>query len=264
MQDKPITEPVIALDLRIRKNRIVSILFFITGGLILAHIGVMVMFFAFGHSNVLGLSPLFNLDREKNIPTLFQTIILASNALLLQIITLLEIKRKSSIRGYWIILTIGLILMTIDEWLQFHERLIKPVQNIIGTNNLGVFTFSWVIVGILLVLLLAFVFRKFLIKLPKQNRQQLLMAALVYLSGAIGFELVGGYIVSIIGFRTIFYFTAVLFEEGLEMCGMVLFARCLFNYLEQFYRMFSLTVSMVDEKRPQKEPPIGIKKTRVD
>jgi hypothetical protein len=232
--------------MKINTKKTVIALFAIAAFLLFAHVGVMVMYFAFGHSHVLGLSPMFNLDLEKNIPTFFQTFLLVGSAILLLFISILESKKKSPLIGYWIALTIGLTLMAGDEWFQLHEKLTKPIQNLIGPENLGVFYFSWVIIGIILILLVALVFRKFLVGMQYSSRHDFLLAAIIYLSGSIGFEMIGGYIVQLAGSASIIYHTSVLCEESLEMAGIILFVRGLLKYLHRNYQFIIMQFSVID------------------
>ncbi len=57
--------------------------------------------------------------------------------------------------------------MAFDEAFQIHERFISPFRAFLGENNLDIFYFAWVSPGIILILIPALYFLKFLIDLPK-------------------------------------------------------------------------------------------------
>ncbi|MGH8626685.1 MAG: multidrug transporter [Gammaproteobacteria bacterium] len=172
--------------------------------LVLASIGGQLTVYLTGHNHLYGLVRLFYVDAENNIPTDFSTLLLFA-ALLLAVITVLKRKQTGSSVSHWAILSFGFLFMAADEAWSFHERLIKPVGKLLGDDNLGVFYFAWVIPGIALVLVLALFFLRFLLRLPAKTRLTFLMAATLYIGGAIGVELIGGRFYELHGKRNLTY-----------------------------------------------------------
>jgi len=82
--------------------------------------------------------------------------------------------------------------MAVDEAWLIHERLIKPMQQLLGGGNSGIFDVAWVIPGIAIVLILALFFLRFLLRLPQKTGLSFLFAATVYIGGAISIELISG------------------------------------------------------------------------
>ncbi|WP_454063032.1 hypothetical protein [Candidatus Nitrospira salsa] len=204
--------------------------------LVLASIGGQLMTYLTGHNHIYGLVLLFNVDAEVNIPSSFSTFLLFFSALLLAIIAILERKQLRSHVLYWAVLSLGFLIMTMDEALSFHERLIYPIRDLIGADSFGIFYYAWVIPFIPLVLILIPFYARFLLQLPEKTRLAFFVAAALYLGGAIGVELIGGYYVELHGKHNLTYSMIVTVEESLEMGGVILFIWALLVYIADNYQ----------------------------
>lgn len=183
-----------------------------------------------GHDTLTGLAPLFYVDQEHNIPTYFSVLLLLFAALLLAVITIINNKQRNPHKTKWGILSIGFLFMAIDEAFQYHERLNIPVGNLFGDGNFGVFYFPWTIPGMALVFVLGLYFLRFLWELPARTRFIFVLAATLYIGGAIGVELIGSRHAELYGFENWAYSMIVTVEEGLEMAGLIVFIGALLNY----------------------------------
>ena len=204
--------------------------------LVLASIGGQFAKFVLGHDYLKGLVPLFYVDTEGNIPTYFSMLLILSAALLLAVITFLNGKQRTPYVSKWAILSFGFLFMAYDEAFQVHERLVSPVRTLLGDGNLGIFYFAWVIPGIALVLVLALFFLRFLLHLPATTRLRFMMAATLYIGGAIGVELIGGRYAELHGFQKFTYSMIATFEEGLEMAGLIVFIWALLKYYTENHK----------------------------
>lgn len=189
-----------------------------------------------GHEQVYGLVRLFNVDTELNLPAFFSTFILVFAALLLAVITVLEKKRMATHASHWAVLAFGFLLMAVDEAVSLHEMLVEPTRKLLGDDNLGAFYFAWVIPGIVIVLVLALYFLKFLLHLPAKTRFTFLAAAIIYLGGAIGLELIGGRYAELHGTHNLNYNMFATVEESLEMAGVIIFIRALLIYISSNFK----------------------------
>ena len=189
-----------------------------------------------GHDSIYGLVQLFYVDAEQNIPTFFSALLLLFAALLLAIITRLKRNQKATYVLHWATLALGFLLMAADEILSQHERLVEPIRKLLGGGDLGVFYFAWIIPGIELVLVLALFFLKFLLHLPAKTRLAFLIAATLYIGGAIGFELVGGRYSESHGTQNLTYSMIATTEESLEMAGVIVFIWALLVYIADHYK----------------------------
>ena len=177
----------------------------------------------------------FYVELELNAPAFFSTLLLLFASLLLAIITVLKKKQTASFVLYWSILSIGFLFMAFDEIAAVHERLIEPMRAILGEQNLGIFYFAWVVPAVVLVVCLGIFFLKFLINLPVKTRWTFLIAATLYLGGAVGLEMVEGWYSEINGRETLLYITLTTLEETLEMVGTVVFIWALLGYIANAY-----------------------------
>lgn len=194
--------------------------------LLIASIAGQVATLAFGHDHVKGFVPLFNVDAERNVPTFFSVLLLITAAFLLAVTASIE-ARKTRPYWQWALLSSGFLLMGFDEAFSFHERLIDPMKQVLGGGDLGVFSYAWVVPGLVLVLLLLLVFFRFVMQLPTPTRRRFIVAGALYIGGAIGMEMIGGWVREVHGFYSWQYSTSVTIEEGMEMAGLITFISAL-------------------------------------
>jgi hypothetical protein len=167
---------------------------------------------------------------EHNIPTYFSVLLILIAAFLLAIIAAIKREQKACHASKWVILSVGFLFMASDEVFQFHERLNIPVGTLLGDGSLGVFYFPWVIPGIVLVFVLGLYFLRFLGYLPTATSFRFLLAATLYIGGAIGIELIGSSHAELHGFENWTYSKIATLEESLEMAGLIVFIGALLNY----------------------------------
>ena len=125
--------------------------------------------------------------------------------------------------------------MAFDEAFAFHERLIDPICLLLGDRHLGVFYYGWVIPGIALVIAVALIFMRFLLRLPSGTRRSFLLAALLYLGGSLGVELIGGAYEESHGRENLRYSMIATVEESLELAGLIVFIYALLAYISASY-----------------------------
>jgi hypothetical protein len=208
--------------------------------LVFSTIGQIVKY-GFGHDRVFGLVNFVFVDKEFNLPTFFAVLIILFSAMLLAIIAAIDITRQGPYRLQWTVLSLGFLYLAFDEAFSMHERLISPIQSLFGDAELGFFYFAWVIPGIIIVIGLALYFRKFLLGLPGDTRRRFIIAAGLYLGGAIGIELIGGRYAELNPARDFTYSMIVTLEEGLEMSGIILFIWSLLKHCSDHYSEVSFT-----------------------
>lgn len=217
------------LIIPIRRSKIVKFLAGIVLVLIALHGLVLYLIFVLKRDYALGFVPLFHLDIEANIPTHFSSILLLIIAYLLFCVSRHESTAESRYSTQWSLLSLVAIGLSIDEISTIHEKTILPLR---GTFDLsGPFYYSWVILGIAGIALISILYRRMVFDLPASFRVRLLVAGLVYLSGVLGFELLGGNYASVHGTENFTYQILVAFEEILEMTGLVLMINALLIHL---------------------------------
>jgi hypothetical protein len=123
----------------------------------------------------------------------------------------------------------------VDEAWSIHERLITPVRGLLGDGPLGILYFAWVIPGIAVVFVLTLSFLGFLLRLPAKTRFSFLVAATLFIGGALGIELVGGRYAELHGVENLTYSMIATVEESLEMAGVIVFIYALLKYIADNY-----------------------------
>jgi hypothetical protein len=226
-------EPV--QPVRLNPSRICRALAVIAFVLLLADIALQLSKFLLGHDSLRGLVRLFDLDDERNVPTFFSALLMIIAASLLAIIARLSAQQKSRDASKWIILSLGFLYISYDDAFMLHEKLNAPLRALLGPD-LGFFYHTWVIPGIALVLALGLFFGRFLMNLPGATRLRFLLAATVYLVGAIGFEMIGGNYRESHGVDNLAYKLIASVEEVLEMTGLILFIHALQTFIGRSFR----------------------------
>lgn len=181
-------------------------------------------------------SLMFNVDMEGNFPAAFSALLLLFAALLLAVITVLEKNRSGADAFYWAILSGGFFFMAFDESFEFHEKLMPVTRDLLGLDGSGIFFFAWVIPGMALVVVLGVVFARFVLRLSSPTRVSFLVAAALYLGGALGVELVGGLVVEHYGLHSIAFSVVTTIEESLEMAGAIVFIWALMMHMATSYQ----------------------------
>ncbi|MCH7973247.1 MAG: hypothetical protein IH949_05085 [Bacteroidetes bacterium] len=195
---------------------------------LLSLIGQLYKYFLF-EGNDRYLVDLINVDKEKNFPTWFASLNILFCSILLFIISSVKRKTRDSFFYHWFTLSIIFLLMATDEIMQLHEQVITPIRGLLNTT--GYLYITWVIPGILFGILFLVVYLKFLIHLPRQIKVLFIMSGLIYVSGAIGFEIIGSNHIYYYGQNNISYALLTAGEEFLEMSGILLFTYTLLKYI---------------------------------
>lgn len=197
--------------------------------LALAHLAAQFSIYVLGYDNLFGLIPLFSLNAEENIPALYSSLALVFCALLLALIAWATKRSGRPYFRHWAGLSAIFLFLGMDESLSFHESSTVPLRKALDTS--GALFYAWIIpYGLFLAVLLA-VYARFLLRLPGETRRAFLLAAGLYVSGAMLFEIPGGIYDEAFGRHTPLYSAISTLEELLEMGGIVVFIRALAAYL---------------------------------
>jgi len=192
-----------------------------------------------------GLIPLFQLSAENNIPAFFSGCLFLINAALL--ILIWKAKRiNADPQTIWAFLSGLFLFLAFDELFKVHELLIDPLRETLGT--FGLLYFAWVIVYGAGVVLLSFLFFPVWWRLNKTVKLWLALSAIIYLGGALGFEMVGGaYFEAIEQKGDLIYGALYTIEESLEMAGLIMFIYALLLLLQKEFDEVTIIIS--DKKR---------------
>ncbi len=206
--------------------------------IVLASIGLDVIKHLTWDQKFLGFRVKFDLDQEANVPTFFSTMLLLFNCALFGFIAAARRRGRDAYACYWASLSLGFLFLALDEAAVLHEKLIEPLRNLFNAS--GIFYFAWVIFAIPIVLLLGLIYIRFLKYLPKSTMIGIVLGAGVYLSGTLGFELVGGWYANNYNENGPMFDVLTTIEETLEMAGLILLAYTLLSYLRDHIQELKL------------------------
>ncbi len=175
---------------------------------------------------------LFKMAMEGNIPNWFASALLLTNAILLAIIGLATPSGKGTFRRHWIALAGMFLYISIDETAQLHEMLNSPMRDAFDLG--GIFHYAWVIPASAIVAVLAVVYWPFLQALSARSRKLFVLAAMVYVGGALGTEFFVNRWVAHYGIDTM-YGTINIVQETMELSGLGIFLVALLGYLRETF-----------------------------
>ena len=141
------------------------------------------------------------------------------------------------------------MVLAADEFLGLHEILIIPdLAKWLGLP--GFLRPLWVIPGAIAVLWGIWKFGPFWQQLPTKLKRRSLVAGILYITGALGLEMVGGAYADIEGQQNLVYALLTVVEEVLEMSGMILLLRALLLDLKSWSGTFSFEAAIGNSPKP--------------
>lgn len=176
---------------------------------------------------------MFDVNIEHNIPSFYSSILILSCVPLLLYIHGCWRRREGGYAWHWLGLALIFLALSLDEAIELHGGLNGPVAKHMGA---AAPTFGWTMPAIAALAVFGAAYARFLLSLPGRTRIILAASGLLYVAGAVGFELVAGLVV--LGHLQTTpnqtYALATLcehLEELLEMAGVSLFIYGLLRYI---------------------------------
>jgi hypothetical protein len=160
----------------------------------------------------------------------------SSGQLLLAALLLLGVAAAVARRGgrhvwYWRGLVLVFGYLSLDELVGLHEKTNSVTREALDLS--GALYFGWVVVAAPIVLIFALAYLRFVLALPARTRLLVIAAGVMFVTGALGFELVGAYIWDSGGAETMTYAVTNTIEEVLEMVAIALFVYAIGAYQQQ-------------------------------
>jgi hypothetical protein len=167
-----------------------------------------------------GVIDLLDVDNEESIPTWLSSSLLLLCSVLLAAITVTANRNGERYVSHWGAMSIIFAVLSIDETLSIHTRADGVLRYLLGIG--GFFYYAWVIPGGAFVIIFALAYIRFLVHLSATMRLLIIAAGVLYVSGAVGMEMLNGSWAEIHGWTNLTYQTMVTVEEFLEMTGAIL------------------------------------------
>lgn len=138
--------------------------------------------------------------------------------------------RRSPFKWHWYFLAALFLLVSFDEFAGIHEKVSAALASRI--DNTGLMYFAWAAPAGVLSLLGLAAFVPFIRSFPLRLALLLVLSAVAFLGGAVGFEMVGGSVAEVEGIETFRYRMLTNIEEGLEITGVLIFIYVLLSFQE--------------------------------
>lgn len=203
-------------------------------------IGIVSQFyFDFDNKYYRGLILFFNFNVERNIPTLYSSFTFIIVSILLLFIASTH-KRMGSSYLPWSGLAVVFLFLSIDEIVSIHERFTVPVRGLLNTS--GFLFYAWVIPYGIALVVFVIIHLKFLMSLPKKIRILFIVSGAIFVTGAIGFEMLGGRHHDLYGDEDLIYSLLYTGEEFLEMLGIAIMIYALLLYIASQFKFLTISI----------------------
>jgi len=219
------------LTLVIPRNRLVWGLSATAGLLLVAHLLTSLNRYVFGLTffGANDLYVLFDMWDEVSIPSWYSVTLLLLASGVLTIIA--AGKRASGDRyaRHWVVLALIFLAMSIDDAADVHGHTSYTLHAMFDTG--GFLAYAWVIPAAALVALVGIAYLRFLFHLPPATRWRVVVAATVFVFGALVMESFEARYDTLHGVENMPYRLMVGVEETLENAGIILFIATMLSYL---------------------------------
>jgi hypothetical protein len=181
--------------MKISKLRVGLTLFIILTGLLMAHL--LLVLFDRQDSELLSL---FRMDFEGSLFTWFsQVVLLFIPALLTFYIGYGKQKAGAKYALHWYILGCLLVFLSIDDGAMIHEKFsriseIIGLQSVLDSINAALFSWSWWVIYLAIVIVIGYFCINWVLKLPKRTKILFALAIILMLIGQVGLEAVTSYL----------------------------------------------------------------------
>ena len=230
-------------------RRVAALLASFAAGIVAVHVVTLVLMYGFGRDNVYGLTALFDVDGENNVPSFFSFTIMMFAVGLIAFIATHQPRSIKPNRAYWAGLSLVFAFLAFDEGFELHERVGNLAASWMHASELTLY--AWLIPYAIGCLAFVIIYGRFIVQLQRQDRINILLAGFVYVAGAAGMEAIGGlYVHYYHTEQALGYDIESAIEESLEMAGIILFVHALLVYIQTHTATESALALSGKKKRP--------------
>lgn len=220
------------MEFSLNPKRVITAMLSIIAVLAVMHITQLVIFFQIGDPEIFDFVEIIDFDYEANLPSFYSSTAILFCAVLLWVIGLQERPRQMPFRYHWIGLAIIFTFLSIDEAIALHEDIGDIMEDLEWVDAKGFLYFAWVVPYGILLALFTVSYLKFVLALPRQTMILFLSAGVLFISGAVGLEIISAREADLHGTDTVYYSALYTIEELCEMIGIVIFCYALMRYIE--------------------------------
>ena len=219
------------IDISINPSRILRVLLFVIAVIVILSTAGQVMAYNMPDFPLRdGIANLFLVSREQSVGTLYSLTMWIAGALLAWAIAHAHRRGGEASWRHWAALSFLFVLLAIDEQGNLHEQSTEYIRSALNVTG-GPLWYTWVVPALAFIAAIAIAFLRFVRHLPRFTRHRMLLASLLFLAGAIGLEMLGGWYSSMHGERNPVWVALATLEETLEMVGLTVFVYALLTYI---------------------------------
>jgi hypothetical protein len=164
--------------------------------------------------------------------------------MLLGAIAFAKVRSGDRFMWHWVALTILPLGFSIDEVAKLHDPgggNFHRIRDEFGFS--GPFLYTWVIVGMVSVVVIGLVYRHFVADLPRTTRKLYLLAAALFVTGEVLVEMVSGWRFDSVGEKDLIYQTITTIEESLSMAGILVAIAGTLHYIQSTFGEIRIDLS---------------------
>lgn len=229
------------MELTINPKRTGAALFTIIAVLAALHIAQLTAYYVINDPNRFDFIELVDFDYEANLPSLYSMLAIIACSCVLFMIASGKRKTQQPYRFHWQLLAWIFLFLGLDEGASLHEDLGDIIEEFFTAS--GYLYFPWVIPYSGLAVLLALFYSRFLLHLPRPAMIRFIIAGGLFLTGAVGMEMVSAHEADINGTTTITYSVLYTIEELCEMIAIVIFLQALLEYYSREFGVLKVRFS---------------------
>jgi hypothetical protein len=175
------------------------------------------------------LTRLIALDAEGGLAAWYQSVTLLSCGVLCGLVAAARHRARVDYVRHWAWLAAIFAYLAMDEASALHEQTIEPLRDALHTSDF--LYYAWIVPALAGLVALALIYLRWFLQLPLWVRRRVLLGAVLYVAGGIGFESIGGDYMVTHGDRDLTYDLLTNFEEILESLGVIAFVYAFAGYL---------------------------------
>lgn len=186
------------------------------------------------------LLPMLFVGKDDSLPGWYSSVILLSCSVLLAAIARVVSRSGERYAFHWAVLAAVFLYLAVDEGVAIHEKLSplgRAMLRAFGVES-GLISRAWVVPAIIVVIVVALAYLRFLLRLPRRTKRLFVVAGILFVGAAIGMEVATDLYVYVRGgLPNLTIFDNVLrtvilphLEELLEMLSIVVFVYALLAY----------------------------------
>lgn len=220
------------MEFSLNPRSVAKLMLIIIAILSLMHITQLIIYFYIGNPEIFDFIEPVDFDYESNFPSFYSSIAILFCATLLWVIGHHKQQNRFDYRYHWIGLAIIFTFLSMDEAIALHEDIGNLVEEQEWFEAKGFLYFSWVVPYGLLLIVFSLSYLKFVFSLPRPIMVKFISAGILFITGAVGIEVISASEADLHGTKTIYYSVLYTVEELCEMIAMVIFSYALLCYIE--------------------------------